>query len=549
MKYNMYSNRFMKPNLTRNSAIFSFVFLLILSACSDSKQTSSDSDKFQITTSVNPQYTGHIELSPDREYYQPGDEVTLTARPLGRFDFINWEGDLDEDASNPYEGFVIDANKTVTANFEAGYISDRAIVTPRQNVFYMISPRDLFFQVHQNGDPLVSVTKNGTEVEHTSTPLSNLPEAEDLPDSKTIKLSSESLEMLGSGIHTISFGFGSGVKHDVQLNVVPSGEEKHHNMNIVSFYVEHGDAVLVQLPNGEMLMMDTGTVPAAEKYIVPFLKQHLPKDENGVQRIDHVFLSHWHYDHFSGVGALLENFEIGHVRYNLAKPPNHFGDYDDKENPNDPYDYGDYGFPPGHWDQFYVGNVITGIGGDDVEIKILNAPVFDEDDEQLEYYRSEYFEQYDNRNNRSLHLQIRYGDFVYTMGGDIYQHAQRAILETFGEEVRTHIYHANHHFHGGVYEEHLIATDPVLFLTSANAAVYDRDAYTRGVLDVTVPELEATSNRFIEGLLSFEVGVTVVRIDGSKNWSDDSTELWYETYYQNDLHEAEYYIPDLFYIK
>jgi|GEM_PF-1034935 len=535
----------MRKSYKQFPAMFSFAALILLSTCGDHQRSATDSDRLQVKTSENPQYSGRVELDPDREHYQTGDEVTVTARPLGRFEFKHWEGDLDKDAPNPYEGFVIDGNKSVTANFEAGYISDRAIVTPRQNVFYIASPRDLFFQVHQNGDPLVSVTRNGNEVEHTSTPFNNLPEAEDLPDTQTIRLSSETLEKLGAGVHTISFGFVSGITHDVRLNVVPAGEEKHHNMNIVSFYVEHGDAVLVQLPNGETLMMDTGTVPAAEKYIVPFLKEHLPKNENGKQRIDHVFLSHWHYDHFSGVGALLDNFEIGHVRYNLAKSPNHFGNYDDRENPNDPYGYGDHGFPPEHWDQFYVGNVITGIGGDDVEIKILNAPVFDEHDERFKYYRSEYFEQYDNRNNRSLHLQIRYGDFVYTMGGDIYQHAQRAILETFGKEVRTHIYHANHHFHGGVHEEHLIATDPILFLTSANAAVYDRDAYTRGVLDVTIPELEATSNRFIEGLLSFEVGIAVVRVDGSKNWSDDSTELWYETYYQNDIFEANIFIPHL----
>ncbi|CAN5157372.1 hypothetical protein BH23BAC3_BH23BAC3_04340 [soil metagenome] len=537
----------MTTDYKRIQAIFSFVTLLLLSACSDSDRATSDSERLQITTSENPQYSGRVELDPDKEYYQVGDEVTATARPLGRFEFKSWEGDIEENAPNPFEGFIVDSDASIIAHFEAGYITDRAIVTPHQNVYYLGNARDLFFQVHQNGDRLVSLTTNGDEIDYTSIPFNGLPEAEDLTDSKTIKITSSVAESLGSGKHEIRFEFESGIIMNVELALVAAGEEKHHDLNIVSFYVEHGDAVLAQLPNGEMLMMDTSTVPAAEKYIVPFLKKHLPKDENGIQRIDHVFLSHWHYDHFSGVGALLENFEIGQVRYNLAKPPNHFGDYDDKENPSGPYGYGEYGFPPEHWDQFYVGNVITDIGGDDIEIKILNAPVFDKDDERFEYYRSEYFEQYDNRNNRSLHLQIHYGDFVYTMGGDIYQHAQRAILETFGEEVRTHIYHANHHFHGGVYEEHLIATDPILFLTSANAAVYDRDAYTRGVLDVTVPELEATSNRFIEGLLSFEVGIAVLRVDGTKDWSDDSTDLWYETYYLNDLFEAEYNVPHLFY--
>lgn len=539
----------MKTDHIQLPAILSLLTLILLSlsACSDSDNTTSGAKEVQITTSENPQYSGRISVEPQKSSYQKGDEITITASPLGRFDFKNWGGDLDADAPNPYENFIVEGDTEITANFEAGYITDRAIVTPRQNVYYNTSPRDLFFQVHQNGDRLVSVTTAGNNIDYAASPFIGLPEAEELPDSKTIQISSSVAESLGSGNHTVRFEFESGKVLNSELVIVPAGMEKHHDLNIVSFYVEHGDAVLVQLPNGETLMMDTGTVPAAEKYVVPFLKNHLQKDENGVQRIDQVFLSHWHYDHFSGVGVLFEHFEIGQVRYNLAKPPNHFGDYDDYQNPNDPYVYGDHGFPPEHWDQFYVGNVITDIGGDDVEIKILNAPVFDKEDERFKYYRSEYFEQYDNRNNRSLHLQIRYGDFVYTMGGDIYQHAQRAILETFGEEVRTHIYHANHHFHGGVYEEHLIAAEPILFLTSANAAVYDRDAYTRGVLDVTIPELETTSNRFIEGLLSFEVGIAVVRVDGNKNWSDDNTNLWYETYYMNDLHEAEYQVPYLFY--
>ena len=193
-----------------------------------------------------------------------------------------------------------------------------------------------------------------------------------------------------------------------------------------------------------------------------------------------------------------------------------------------------------------MGNTITGIGGEDIEITILNAPLFDKDDDNYTYYRSEYFEQYDNRNNRSLSLHLKYKDFVYSMGGDIYQHAQRAVLNTFGDKVRAHIYHANHHFHGGVLQEYLIATDPYIFITSANAAVYDRDAFARVVLNETIPILEKESPRFIENLLSYEVGITVVRIDGSKDWSDDKTELVYETYFINNQHYEEHIIPYLY---
>ncbi len=503
-------------------------------------------DQFTITIDINPPYTGYIHIEPQQETYRSGDVVNITAIPRGRFHFDTWGGTLSPDAENPYEGFVIEEDIIIKANFKAGYLSDRPLLSPRKNVFYQDKPRAMYFQVHQNRHKLLSIERNGEPVDHIRQELDNLDEAEPLPDSRTIKIPAEHILQYNPGRHTIDFIFENGDVLDVELKIVAEGEGKVHDMNIISFYVDHGDAVFIDLPNGETIMFDTGTRAAAEQYVIPFLKRHLPIDENGNQRIDYVFTTHWHYDHFSGLGALLEEFEIGQVRYNLAFPPNEFGDYDDLENPDDPYGYGEYGFPPEHWKEFRVGNTITEVGGDDIEITILNAPLFDEDDDKYKYYRSEYFDEYDNRNNRSLSLKLKYGDFVYSMGGDIYQHAQQAILNTFGDNVRAHIYHANHHFHGGVLKDYLVAAEPYIFITSANAAVYDRDAFAEVVLNEVIPILEMESDRFIENLLSYEVGITVVRIDGSKDWSNDETELQYETYFINNQHYEEHTVPYLY---
>ncbi len=522
--------------------IFIAIIMIFFSWASDI----SSGDQYTITTEIIPRYTGYIEIEPQKIGYNEGDIVTIRAIPGGRFHFKEWGGALEPDAGNPYENFVLHENLIIKAVFEAGYLSERPLLSPRKNVFYRENPRDLYFQVHQNRHRLLSIERDGKPVDHLRHKFENHDESEQLPDSETIKIAADYIAQYDPGRHKLDFIFDNGDTLDVDLKIIAEGEGTIHDMHIISFYVDHGDAVFIDLPNGETMMFDTGTRAAAEKYVIPFLKRHLPKDEHGNRRIDHIIITHWHYDHFSGLGALLEEFEIGQVRYNLAFAPNAYGDYDEYDNPDDPYGYGAYGFPPKHWEEFRVGNTITGIGGEDIEITILNAPLFDKDDDDFTYYRSEYFEQYDNRNNRSLSLHLKYKDFVYSMGGDTYQHAQRAILNTFGDKVRAHIYHANHHFHGGILKDYLVAADPYIFITSANAAVYDRDAFARVVLNETIPILEKESPRFIENLLSYEVGITVVRIDGSKDWSDDKTELVYETYFINNQHYEEHTIPYLY---
>ena len=116
-------------------------------------------------------------------------------------------------------------------------------------------------------------------------------------------------------------------------------------------------------------------------------------------------------------------------------------------------------------------------------------------------------------------------DFVYTHGGDTYQHARQAILNTFDQElIKTHLYHGNHHFHGGLSTEYLKKVDPYLFFASAEQAAYNRSAYVDGVMGEVVPFLEENSDRFIENLFAFEVGHTIVEANNPDDWR-------YQTHY------------------
>jgi hypothetical protein len=513
------------------------VWVLAISACAWAQGDG------KINRTVEPPHSGSIQLEPDQGYYEVGQKIRVTATPRGRFTFGEWGGTVKPEAPNPYLDFVVGKENRIVAKFEAGYLSDRPLLSPRRNSFYLEEPRDLWFQIHQNGHELISIERSGVAVGHSRSEMV-AGDSESLVDSLSIRISAEEMTRMGAGRHRLDFGFDHGKVLDVEIEVIPEGAGRLHDWNIVSFYVGHGTAVFMNLPNGETVMIDCGTREAAERFIVPFLKDHLPVDESGRQRIDHVFITHWHYDHFHGLGPLLEAFEVGQVRYNLSAPPNAEGRYSARTNPNDPYGYGHYGFEPRHWEEFKVGNRISNIGG--VEMQVLNAALVDDEDERFRLYRSEFYEHWFGRNNRSLSLKLAYQGFVYVHGGDIYQHAQRAIAEALPDAVRAHVYHGNHHFHGGIESDYLIRTDPYLFLTSANSAVYDRDAFAETVLNQVIPELEQNSQRFRENLLSFEVGHTVIRVDGKKNWTCDSTELVYETYFLNTLNPRKHKVPYLY---
>jgi len=542
----------------KSRSLFSLAFFAVLSGCSTAEPPGSSDvpegeESFRITTTILPRYTSYIELDPQKERYRYGDTVRVTALGGGRFSFEDWVDGIPPGASNPFPDFVVTSDTVIAASFKPGYLSDRPLLSPRNQVFYPDHPRDLYFMVHENRHPLLSINRDGKPVAYDVEEMSDLPETRELPDSRLIKIPHERVRAFGAGKHTLEFTFGTpgrrdhtgsvlAVEIDVKQDAFSHGAGRYTDMNIISFYVDHGDAVFIDLPNGETLMIDTGTRQNNERYVVPFLKRHLPKIEAGNQRIDHIFITHWHYDHFQGLGSLLEHFDIGSVRYNLAAPPNYYGDYDDFDDPDDPYGFGidpdgnTTRFRPVHSEDFFVGNQLE-LGG--AEITILNAARHPDNDTWN-------FIDYVHRNERSLSIRLEHNGFVYSAGGDTYQRAQGAMLSHFDPGfLRSHVFHANHHFHGGIAGEYLLATEPVLFLTSANAAVYDRDAYARVVLNEVIPELEKTSDRFIENLLSFETGITVIRVDTGADWSDPATPLHYETWFMNSLYDFEYQVPYL----
>jgi competence protein ComEC len=74
--------------------------------------------------------------------------------------------------------------------------------------------------------------------------------------------------------------------------------------------VGHGGCTVIETPDGRTLLYDVGAMTGpevTERHVAPFLWHR------GVKRIDEVFISHAHLDHYSGVTALLDRFAVGQV--------------------------------------------------------------------------------------------------------------------------------------------------------------------------------------------------------------------------------------------
>jgi competence protein ComEC len=343
-----------------------------------------------------------------------------------------------------------------------GPISERPEISPVTNTFYKNkTTSDLFVKLDKNGNKLASITQNQQPVPFEEKSVSYT------QDGEMVKIPKEYLSSLATGNTEICFNFSN--TEPAKFNLDVRDAERKAEWTIVSLDVSHGVSVLMLLPTGKTLLIDTGTEQMCKERVVPFLDRHkiVP---------DYLWITHYHDDHVGGLGLLMEKYK------NLTKK-----DYKD--------------FNTG--DQFLF---------EDVNVTILNSY---QDGINIA-----------DENPKSLSMRMEYNGFVYTHGGDIYGQNQHQILQRYANNpdfLKTHVYHANHHFHGSVDVDYLKTIDPYLFIVSADEHVYGRGAYTQQVQRDVLPYLRNKHKQFIEDLLSFEVGHTVIRVADSNDWN-------YETY-------------------
>jgi competence protein ComEC len=74
--------------------------------------------------------------------------------------------------------------------------------------------------------------------------------------------------------------------------------------------VGHGGCTVLETPDGRVLLYDAGAMSGPDvtrRHIAPYLWHR------GIRRVDEVFISHAHVDHFNGLAALLERFPVAQV--------------------------------------------------------------------------------------------------------------------------------------------------------------------------------------------------------------------------------------------
>jgi len=78
--------------------------------------TIGESPTYTITINIDPVGSGTVTKDPDKESYDPGEEVTLTAASNEGYEFDHWSGDAS--GTNPVVTITMNSNKNVTAHFE-----------------------------------------------------------------------------------------------------------------------------------------------------------------------------------------------------------------------------------------------------------------------------------------------------------------------------------------------------------------------------------------------------------------------------------------------
>lgn len=233
-------------------------------------------------------------------------------------------------------------------------------------------------------------------------------------------------------------------------------------LRIVCLDVDHGDAALIIFPTGRVALVDSAKDAWCRARVLPFLRNHR------IGELTYYLTTHDHEDHV-GLRAEL-------VRELLVKQV---------------------------WDHrsFEAGAELELEG---TQLTILNAHA-DSSDE----------------NDRSLAFRLELDGFVYCHGADLYADGQERILARFPGRERAHVYRANHHLHGSFSKQHLVRTDPVLVVVSAQEAVYERVAYTRDFAEA-VRELRAGGGRLRDVLVTLEKGNVLIWANGEHDWGYSS---------------------------
>lgn len=173
--------------------------------------------------------------------------------------------------------------------------------------------------------------------------------------------------------------------------------------------VSQADAILVQLPSGQNILIDGGNNDDGD-LVVNYLKQQ------GIKRLDHVIGTHPHEDHIGGLDVAIRSFEVGKVY--LPKVTHNTKTYED---------------------------LLLAIKGKGLKVNQAKAGVKLDVGSGIEAVMlAPNSSSYEDLNNYSAVLKLTYGSTSFLFTGDAEAESENEILRT-GSSIKSDVLKVGHH--------------------------------------------------------------------------------------------------------
>jgi competence protein ComEC len=178
--------------------------------------------------------------------------------------------------------------------------------------------------------------------------------------------------------------------------------------------VGHGDAILIELDDRALALVDVGSVQSGSK-----LLEYLRKNE--VRHIPHLFATHNHPDHIGAIPLILGSLQVDTIHVT--------GMVDDWE---EALAFTNY-LQTGRWavDTTDIGEVF--FWGENLQIEVLSPPGIETAGKTVD------------NNNNSLVLAIKHGQVCVLLTADIGQSRENWLIERYGLRLRSKALKAPHH--------------------------------------------------------------------------------------------------------
>ncbi|MER2490547.1 hypothetical protein [Catenovulum sediminis] len=380
-------------------------------------------------------------------------------------------------------------------------VLDRTEIHPKQTVAFL---GDYVKPVRYKVDPvnhsLVSIKDISGQVIDFKTKKYVISDHDEeiaiLEDGFHVILQPEQINKMGVGKHELSFEFDDGRTQKVELEIMHAKDNKVAALTLTFFDVSHGLAVLMQLPDGTSIMADAGKHDINEQRVRPFMIANKVK-------LDEIWTSHRHGDHYGGKEKLLEAY--GHITSAFLKDNQSLEHWND----NECEPAGELPFKRG--DILHYG---------DATITVQNA--------HGDHCKNNYLD----FNPNSLAFRLDYKGFRFGFQGDIYGQQQDEHLATYGENaIKVDVLQSNHHWHGSISPDYVKKTNADLIIVSASEHVWGAGSFTQDGLS-GVRYLRDNNPDFKERLMTFDVGHVVVKVFEDGSWT-------YETINSQSVHYVE----------